>query len=74
MLILQDLCTHKSPKKIVLFKEASAIISYSLCGKCKDSIAPLISCEVGDITFKSVLLDLGSSVNLLLVAILIILS
>ncbi|CAA6672280.1 unnamed protein product [Spirodela intermedia] len=66
MQILKELCTsHRSPQKISLFDEASAIISHSLLRKCKDPRAPLISCKVGETTFRNVLLDLGASVNLL---------
>ncbi|CAA7401705.1 unnamed protein product [Spirodela intermedia] len=62
---LIDAIKHIPAYKISLFDEASAIISHSLLRKCKDPRAPLISCKVGETTFRNVLLDLGASVNLL---------
>nr|GEV42469.1 hypothetical protein [Tanacetum cinerariifolium] len=66
---LKDLCTqkrrHKPPKKIEFSEQASVILSSTLPPKLKDSSAPLISVDVGNIKIKRALLDLGASVNVL---------
>ncbi|XP_021975467.1 uncharacterized protein LOC110870591 [Helianthus annuus] len=66
---LKDLCTqkrqHKLPKKLDLTASVSAILSSSLPQKLKDPGAPLISIQVGDVSIKRALLDLGASVSIL---------
>ena len=67
---LKDFCTQKrkphfTPQKIMLPVEASAAILDQLPPKLKDPGAPLISCDMGRITFDKALLDIGASVNLL---------
>ncbi|XP_035832667.1 uncharacterized protein LOC110869419 [Helianthus annuus] len=66
---LKDLCTkkrqHKLPKKLDLTANVSAILSSSHPQKLKDPGAPLISIQVGDVSIKRALLDLGASVSIL---------
>ena len=67
---LKDLCTRKrqskeATQKIRLSEVISAVVMNHLPKKLKDPGAPLISCDIGGITFERALLDLGASVNLL---------
>ena len=52
-------------KKVQLLKNVSAMVLNQLPRKLKDPGAPLISCDIGGVTFDKALLDLGVSVNLL---------
>ena len=45
--------------------EVSAFISNTLPRKQKDPGSPLVSCSIGNLTFKKAVLDLGPSVNIL---------
>ena len=54
-----------APQKIRLSEDVSAVLMNHLPRKLQDPGAPLISCDIGDITFDHALLDLGASVNLL---------
>ena len=49
----------------MLSEDVSAVILKQLPRKLKDLGAPLISCDIGGVTFEKILLDLGASVNLL---------
>ena len=67
---LKELCTlRREPKvithKIYLSEDVSAVLMNHLPKKLKDPGAPLISCDIGGVTFDKALLDLGTSVNLL---------
>ena len=67
---LKELCTlRREPKvitqKIRLSEDVSAVLMNHLPKKLKDPRTPLISCDIGGVTFDKALLDLGASVNLL---------
>ena len=66
---LKELCTqkrhHKLPKKVVLNKEVSAVVTGILPTKLQDPGAPLITIQVGDFKMNKALLDLGASVSIL---------
>ena len=67
--ILKDLCTVKRKKSIkknaYLSSEVNAIIRNNLLQKFKYPSTPTISCVIGKRKINNVLLDLGSSINLL---------
>ena len=67
---LKDLCTVKRGlnvnKKAFLTEQVSAIIECKTPVKYKDPGCPTISFNIGGISVEKALLDLGSSVNLLL--------
>ena len=62
---LKSLCTpKKETRTIKLSAEVSAFISNTLARKQKDPDSPLVSCSIGNLTFRKPLLDLGASVNI----------
>ena len=67
---LKDLCTVKKGlnvnKKAFLIEQVSAIIESKTPVKYKDPGCPTILVNIGGISIKKALLDLGASVNLLL--------
>ena len=63
---LKDICTpHRSPKRIQLSENISSIMMNSLPIKKRDPGAPMITSEIGGITFTRSLLDTGASINIL---------
>ena len=67
---LKKLYTPKREQKEVterirLSEDISAVVMNHLPKKLKVPRAPLISCDIGGVTFERALLDLGVSVNLL---------
>ena len=56
----------KEARTITLSAEVSAFISNTLSRKQKDPGSPLVSCNIGNLTFRKALLDLGASINILL--------
>ena len=63
---LKSLCTPKKETRTInLSTEVSALISNTLPRKQKDPSSPLVSCSIGNLTFRKALLDLGASVNIL---------
>ena len=54
-----------APKKVILSKDVSVVVMNQLPKKLKNLGAPLILCNIGELTFDHALLDLGASVNLL---------
>lgn len=66
---MKDMCTqkrsHKLPKKIKVGGHVSVVLTNTLPPKLKDPEAPIIPIEIGNITIKRALLDLGASVNIL---------
>ena len=60
-----SLCNpKKEARTITLSAEVSAFISNTLPRKQKDPGIPLVSCNIGNLTFRKALLDLGASVNI----------
>ncbi|CAN6725580.1 unnamed protein product [Malus baccata var. baccata] len=66
---LKDVCTKKKKlvktEKIVLTEQCSAVLLHKLPPKKKDPGSFTISCTIGNSDFKSALIDLGASVNLM---------
>ena len=66
---LKDVCTKKKKlvetEKIVLTEQCSAFLLHKLPPKKKDPGSFTISCTIGNSDFKSALIDLGASVNLM---------
>ena len=63
---LKGICTpHRSPKRIQLSKNISSIMMNSLPIKKRDPGAPMITSEIGGMTFTRSLLDTGASINIL---------
>ena len=52
-------------QKIWLSEDVSVVLMNHLPKRLKDPRAPLISCDIGGVTFDRALLHLGASVNLL---------
>ena len=64
--LLKGICTpHRSPKRIQLSENISSIMMNSLPIKKKDPGAPMITSEIGGMTFTRSLLDTGASINIL---------
>ena len=67
---LKDLCTFKRRTSVkngaFLASQVSVIIRNEVPTKFKDPGTPIVSCIIGDKKINNALLDLGSSVNLLL--------
>ena len=60
-----SLCNPKKrARTITLSAEVSDFISNTLPRKQKDPGSPLVSCNIGNLTFRQVLLDLGAGVNI----------
>ncbi|KAM1207076.1 hypothetical protein FF1_007673 [Malus domestica] len=70
---LKKLCTTKKrvqEKEVVHVSEnVSAILQHKLPPKCKDPGSFTISCVIGNTRFKSAMLDLGASINVMLYSI-----
>ena len=63
---LKGICTpNRSPKRIQLSKKISSIMMNSLPIKKRDLGAPMITSEIGGMTFTRSLLDIGASINIL---------
>ena len=63
---LKGLCTpHRSPRRIQLSENISSIMMNSLPIKKRDPGAPIITSEIGRMTFTRSLLDTGASINIL---------
>ncbi|KAM1690652.1 hypothetical protein ACFXTN_029539 [Malus domestica] len=66
---LKELCTTRkriSTKEVVKVGEnVSAILQRKLPPKCKDPGSFTISCVIGNTSFKSAMLDLGASINVM---------
>ena len=63
---LKCICTpHRSPKRIQLIENISSIMMNSLPIKKRDPGAPMITSEIGGMTFTRSLLDTGASINIL---------
>ncbi|XP_023750593.2 uncharacterized protein LOC111898943 [Lactuca sativa] len=64
---LKELCTNKRKlkgnEKISMNENASAVLQRKLPPKCKDPGMFTVPCKIGDVTFSSVMLDLGASIN-----------
>ena len=64
---LKGICTpHRSPKRIQVSENISSIMMNSLSIKKRDPGAPMITSEIGRMTFTRSLLDTGASINMLL--------
>ena len=64
--LLKGICTpHRSPKRIQLSENISSIMMNSLLIKKRDPGAPIITSEIGRMTFTRSLLDTGASINIL---------
>ena len=63
---LKGICTpHRSPKRIQLSENISSIMMNSLPIKKRDPEVPMITSEIGGMTFTRSLLDTGASINIL---------
>ncbi|KAM1642713.1 hypothetical protein EV2_012871 [Malus domestica] len=66
---LKDVCTKKKKlvdsEKVILIEQCSAVLLHKLPLKKKDLGSFTISCTIGNSDFKSALIDLGASVNLM---------
>ena len=63
---LKGICTpHRSPKRIQLSENISSIMMNSLPIKKRDPGAPMITSEIGGMTFTRSLLDTRASINIL---------
>ena len=63
---LKGICTpHRSPKRLQLSENISSIMMNSLPIKKRDPGAPMITSEIGGMTFTRSLLDIGASINIL---------
>ena len=67
---LKSICTHhRNPKRIQLSETMSSIMMNSLLIKKRDLGAPMITSEIGGMTFTRSLLDTEASINILLKAV-----
>ena len=55
---------HRNPKRIQLSETVSSIMMNSLPIKKRDPGAPMITSEIGEMTFTRSLLDTGASINI----------
>ena len=63
---LKGICTpYRSPKRIQLSEHISSIMMNSLPIKKRDPRVPMITSEIGGMTFTRSLLDTGASINIL---------
>ena len=63
---LKGICTpHRNPKRIQLSETVSSIMMNALPIKKRDPGAPMITNEIGGMSFTRSLLDTGASINLL---------
>ena len=56
---------HRNPKRIQLSETVSSIMMNSLPVKKRDPGAPMITCEIGGMSFTRSLLDIRASINIL---------
>ena len=70
---LKDMCIKKRktnvPNKVFLATNISELLSGSIPVKYKDPKCRIISCTIGQTKISRALLDLGASINLLLLSI-----
>ena len=67
---LKGICTpHRNPKRIQLSETVSSIMMNSLPVKKRDPGAPMITSEIGGMSFTRSLLDTRASINILLKAV-----
>ena len=63
---LKGICTpHRNHKRIQLSETVSSIMMNSLPVKKRDTGAPMITSEIGGMSFTRSLLDIGASINIL---------
>ena len=63
---LKGICTpHRNPRRIQLSETVSSIMMNSLPIKKRDPGAPMITSEIGGMSFTRSLLDTGASINIL---------
>ena len=63
---LKGICTpHRNPRRIQLSEMVSSIMTNSLLIKKRDPGAPMITSEIGGMSFTRSLLDTGASINIL---------
>ena len=63
---LKGICTsHRNPKRIQLSETVSSIMMNSLPVKKRDLGAPMITSEIGGISFTRSILDTGASIDIL---------
>ena len=63
---LKGICTpHRNPRRIQLSETVSSIMMNSLPIKKRDPRAPMITSEIGGMSFTRSLLDTGASINIL---------
>ena len=63
---LKGICTpHRNPKRIQLSETVSSIMMNALPIKKRDPGAPMITSEIGGMSFTRSLLDTGASINIL---------
>ena len=63
---LKGICTpHRNPRRIQLSEMVSSIMMNSLPIKKRDPGAPMITSEIGGMSFTRSLLDTGASINIL---------
>ena len=61
---LKGICTpHRNPKRIQLSETVSSIMMNSLPVKRRDPGAPMITSEIGGMSFTRSLLDIGASIK-----------
>ena len=64
--LLKGICTpHRNPKRIQLSQTVSSIMMDALPIKKRDLGAPMITSEIGGMSFTRSLLDTGASINIL---------
>ena len=62
----KGICTpHRNPRRIQLSETVSSIMMNSLLIKKRDPSAPMITSEIGGISFTRLLLDTRASINIL---------
>ena len=63
---LKGICTpHRNPKRIQISETVSSIMMNSLLVKKRDPGAPMITSEIGGMSFTRSLLDSGATINIL---------
>ena len=62
---LKVICTHRNPRRIQLSEMVSSIMMNSLPIKKRDPGAPMITSEIGGMSFTRSLLDTEASINIL---------
>ena len=63
---LKGICTpHRNPRRIQLSETMSSIMINSVLIKKRDPGAPMITSDIGGMSFTRSLLDIGASINIL---------